>query len=185
MRFRNVLQFGCCPVNSLLYVFVYEGRLNCACPVPDNIHVFNTLTHCFEWSQHQKHILRAFRREANLMITFDPFFIPVMPHMTFQDCLQGQHRSFALRDLVFEMNVTKGPSITALDVALKCDDLLEMEVLVGVTFCSDCQFCYRNNCDICGTETDVASCPFCGVTFCSDCQLLGYSYLQDCPCVDW
>ena len=39
-------------------------------------------------------------------------------------------RSFALRDWVFSMNITKGLAPSARDVALKWDDLLEREVLV-------------------------------------------------------
>ena len=40
-------------------------------------------------------------------------------------------RSFALRDWVFSMNITKGLAPSARDVALKWDDLLEREVVVG------------------------------------------------------
>ena len=41
-------------------------------------------------------------------------------------------RSFALRDWVFSMNITKGLAPSARDVALKWDDLLEREVLVEI-----------------------------------------------------
>ena len=40
-------------------------------------------------------------------------------------------RSFALRDWVFSMNITKGLAPSARDVALKWDDLVEREVVVG------------------------------------------------------
>ena len=92
-------------------------------------------------------------------------------------------RSFALRDWVFKMNIAKGLSHTARDVALKWDDLLEREVVVG-DHTSDCtgHFCHRNNCDLCGNETDEAPCRFCGLTFCGDCQRRGYQYLIQAPC---
>ena len=119
------------------------------------------------------------------MITFDAFFIPVMPHMTFQDCLQGQHRSFAQRDLVVEMKFINASSITARDVAFKWDDLLEREVVVG-DHTSDCtsHFEHRFNCDICGLDTDEACCRFCELTFCGDCQRRGYQYLIHCLCTN-
>ena len=40
-------------------------------------------------------------------------------------------RSFALRDWVFSMNITQGLAPSTRDVALKWDDLLEREVVVG------------------------------------------------------
>ena len=51
----------------------------------------------------------------------------------------------------------------------------------------DCtgHFCHRNNCDLCGNETDEAPCPFCDLTFCGECQRRGYVYLIHCECTRW
>ena len=43
-------------------------------------------------------------------------------------------------------------------------------------------FCIRNNCDLCGTDTEALQCNFCGITFCEMCQREGYNYPVHCAC---
>ena len=71
--------------------------------------------------------------------------------------------------------------IAVKDTPRHAPDVITVD-LAPVQRSSPADFMIRNNCDLCGLDTEALSCNFCGLTFCESCQLQGYNYPVHCAC---